>query len=152
MSLKSIVFGTAAMSSVNVLRLLAQLVVIPILSRLLSPADYGIVGMAMPFISFAMVLADAGIGMSLVRTPAEDREEWSTCFWLSVLLGGLMSMVVIALAPVAARVLKEDVLSPIVMTLAGIVFFQSLFLIPRAAQQQVHQFSRIAGIEIAAIA
>jgi O-antigen/teichoic acid export membrane protein len=86
LSLRLVVRGTAAMSSVNVLRILAQFIAIPILSRLLSPTDYGLVGIAMPFVLFAMMIADAGVGMSLVRTPAKDREEWSTCFWLSVLL------------------------------------------------------------------
>ena len=99
-----------------------------------------------------MLLADAGIGMSLVRTPASDREEWSTCFWLSVLFGGVLSFAVVGVAPLVAIVFAEDTLAPIVRALAAVVFFQSLFLIPRAAQQQIHQFSRIAGSEITAIA
>jgi Polysaccharide biosynthesis protein len=65
-SLRRFVINTSAMSSVNVLRLLAQFFAVPILSRLLSPADYGVVGMAMPFMLFAMMIADAGVGMSLV--------------------------------------------------------------------------------------
>jgi PST family polysaccharide transporter len=46
---------------------------------------------------------------------------------------------------------SEPSLSPILMTLAAIVVLQTLFLIPRAAQQQSHQFTVIAGTEIAAI-
>src|SRR5437667_7318849 len=46
----------------------------------------------------------------------------------------------------------EPSLSPIIITLAVIVFLQALFLIPRAAQQQSHQFTVIAGTEITAIA
>ena len=110
MSLKKLVFDTAAMSSVNVLRILAQFIAVPILSRLLSPADYGIVAIAMPFILFAMMLADAGIGMSLVRTPPTEREEWSTCFWLTVLFGSILAMITAAFAPVAADCLWGAVL------------------------------------------
>ena len=73
MSLRRVAFGTAAMSSVNVLRLGAQFFALPLLARLLSPHDYGVVGMAMPFLAFTLMFADAGIGMSLVRSPAADR-------------------------------------------------------------------------------
>lgn len=151
MSLKRLAVGTAAMSSVNIFRILAQVLVLPILSRLLSPSDYGIVGIAMPFILFAMMLADAGIGMSLVRTPVSEREEWSTCFWLSVLLGLVLAIIVAGLAPLASSIYSEPSLSPIVMTLAVIVFLQAIFLIPRASQQQAHQFGIIAGSEIASV-
>ena len=41
------------------LRLLAQFMVVPVLARLLSPTDSGIVGSAMPFMLIAMIL-DAG--------------------------------------------------------------------------------------------
>ena len=74
------------MSSVNLLRLLAQFLVVPALARFLSPTDYGMVGLAMPFTIFAMIIADAGVGLSLVRTPVAKRV-WSTCFWLSAILG-----------------------------------------------------------------
>ncbi len=139
------------MSSVNVVRVLAQALVIPILSRLLSPTDYGIVGMAMPLVLFVMMLADAGIGMSLVRTPATEREEWSTCFWLSAALGCILAVVVIGVAPLAAMAFGQPSLSPILMALAVVVVLQALFLIPRAAQQQSHHFKVIAATEIASI-
>jgi len=150
-SLKKIVLDTAAMSSVNMLRILAQFIAVPVLSRLLSPADYGIVGIAMPFILFAMMLADAGIGMSLVRTPASDREEWSTCFWLTVLFGGILAFVTAAFAPLAATLFDEPALRAILTALALVIFGQAVFLIPRAAQQQGHQFRIIAVTEIVSI-
>jgi len=105
----------------------------------------------MPFILFAMMLADAGIGMSLVRTPASEREEWSTCFWLIVLFGGILALATAAFAPFAARLFDEPSLRPIVTALALVIFGQAIFLIPRAAQQQGHQFKIIAATEIASI-
>jgi PST family polysaccharide transporter len=152
LSAKTIIVGTAAMSSVNMLRVLAQVLVIPILSRLLSPSDYGLVGIAMPFVLFAMMLADAGIGMSLIRTPANNREEWSSCFWLSVLFGVVLAVIVAGLGKVVAIAFGEPALYGMVTTLAVTVLLQAVFLIPRAAQQQKHQFGVIAATEITAIA
>src|SRR6516225_5815005 len=118
------------MSSVNMLRVLAQVLVIPILSRLLSPSDYGLVGIAMPFVLFAMMLADAGIGMSLIRTPANNREEWSSCFWLSVLFGVVLAVIVAGLGKVVAIAFGEPALYGMVTTLAVTVLLQAVFLIP----------------------
>src|SRR5262249_55940561 len=97
------------------------------------------------------MIADAGLGMSLVRTPAKDREEWSTCFWLSVLFGLVLAILSAGLAPLAANLFGEPSLESILKALAVGVFAQAVFLVPRAAQQQSDHFTTIAGTEIAAI-
>jgi PST family polysaccharide transporter len=143
--------GTAAMSTTSTLRLLAQFFAVPILSRLLSPEEYGLVGVAMPFVLFAMMIADAGIGMSLVRTPASERRVWSTCFWLTVLLGLALSAIMVAFAPLAAMLFEEAELFPIIAALALTIFAQSLCTVPGAALQQKQRFHAIAGLEIVAV-
>ncbi len=149
MSLRGFAINITAMSSVGVVRLLAQFFAIPILSRLLSPADYGVLGLAMPFIIFALTLADPGVSMSLVRTPATDRKAWSTCFWLSLLLGLALGGLMAGFAPVAAMILGEPRLGPIIMALALIIVAQALVAIPGASLQQSQQFKVIAGTELA---
>ncbi len=136
------------MSSVRVLRLVSQFVAIPILARLLSPEEYGLVAIAMPFALFAMMVADAGIGMSLVRTPASERVAWSTCFWLSTLLGAGLALLMAALSPLAASIFNQPQLAPMMIALAFVVLAQSIHLIPVAALQQAHRFQTIAFVEV----
>lgn len=138
------------MSSVRVLRLLAQFIAIPILSRLLTPAEYGVVAIAMPFALFAMMVADAGIGMSLVRTPATDKAAWSSSFWLSSLLGLGFAIVMAALGPVMAWLFHEPILAPMLAVLSLVVLAQAVHLIPVAALQQEGRFKAIAAVEILA--
>jgi PST family polysaccharide transporter len=152
MSLRKTLIHTATLSAVNVLRVLVQFFAIPILARFLAPADYGIVGIAMPFVLFAMMLADAGIGMSLVRTSANERVVWSTCFWLSVALGATLAGVMCAAAPLTAHVYHEPRLTAIVMTLALIVLAQSVSAIPGAMLQQAQKFRAMAIAEVTAMA
>jgi O-antigen/teichoic acid export membrane protein len=147
-SFKQFLLNTSAISSVGVLRLLAQFFAVPILSRLLSPADYGVVGMAMPFVLFAMVVADAGIGVSLVRHPAGDHLTWSSCFWMSVLLGIASAMGMVGIAFVAARSLGEPRIAPIVSALAFCVFAQAVLSIPVALLQKRERFKTVAATEI----
>jgi len=139
-----------SMSSVNVLRLLVQMLSVPILARLLSPQDYGLAAMAMPVILFVMMIADAGLGISLVRTGKTDDPAWHTCFWLSVGLGTVVAVVVALLSPVIGLVLDQPRLTPIIAVLAVIVPTQTLTMVPGAALQQQKRFRTIAVTEIAA--
>ncbi len=156
MAFRKIAFGTALMSSVTIFRMMAQLLVIPILSRLLSPADYGVVAMAMPFVLFTMMFTDAGMGQSLLRGTAEnepgDSDVWSSCFWLTILLGAIFSMLIMLIAPLAAYFFKEPLLWPLVTALALVIVPQAAATIPEASLRQSHKFGTIAWTESVAIA
>ena len=151
MSLRRITLNTAAMSSVTLLRMLVQTLIIPVLARILSPSDYGIVAMAMPFIFFAMMFADAGMGVSLVRTSDTEHSIWSTSFWLTVLIGLGLTLAVVIVGFIAASFFAEPRLGPVVAALAIVIFLQAIATIPGAALQQKHRFHTIASIEIAAM-
>jgi O-antigen/teichoic acid export membrane protein len=152
MSFRKIALGTAAMSFARFARLLVQFVAIPILARILTPADYGLVAIAMPFALFAMMLADAGIGMSLVRTPVSDRLGWSTSFWLSTALGVAFAALMALAAPVAAAAFDAPLLTPLIASLSFVVIAQAVHLIPIAALQQASRFGAIAFTELASTA
>ena len=150
-SLRRLLCDTAAVSSINVLRLIVQVLTVPVLARLLSPTDYGLVGMALPFMIFAMIVADAGIGISLIRTPVSDKEVWSTCFWLLTCMGIALAACIALLAPLASFLFDQPRLKPMIMTLALVVLAQAIVTVPAAILQQRRRFQMIAGIEIAAI-
>lgn len=152
MSLRKIALGTAAMSSVSVLRLLAQFLVVPILSRLLAPEDYGVVAMAMPFVLFTMIFTDGGMGQSLVRADSNKAEVWSTSFWLTILLGLGLGLFIALLAPLAAAFFNEARLLPIILALSALVVFQAGATIPEAVLRQRHKFGTIAATEMTAVA
>lgn len=148
MSLRRTFFDTMAMSLVSLMRLLAQFVAVPVLSRILSPEEYGLVAMAMPFILFSMMLADAGIGASLVRTPQDSKPVWASFFWLTVMLGAALWALMTLAAPFAAQLLEEPRLTPLVSALAVVVFFQAIACVPSALLQKQQHFRRVAAIDI----
>jgi PST family polysaccharide transporter len=149
---RKIVVSTFVLSSVSVFRMLAQFIVVPILSRLLTPADYGVVALAMPFILFTMFLSDAGIGQSLVRTSGKEQEIWSTSFWLTILLGLGLALILACIAPLAAMFFAEPKLRPILFSLTLVIIFQAASTIPEAWLRQNHSFGTIATAETGAVA
>jgi PST family polysaccharide transporter len=108
--------------------------------------------MAMPFVLFTMMFTDAGMGQSLLRSSPEKKEVWSTCFWLTIILGIGFSLLIVLIAPLAAFFFKEPHLEPLVMALAFVVLPQAASTIPEACLRQNHRFGIIAGTEAAAMA
>lgn len=151
MSFRNIMAGTASLSLAKAMRLLAQFVAIPILARLLTPEDYGLVAIALPFVFFAMMLADAGIGMSLVRVSLVNRAIWSTAFWLSIALGIVLAALMALLGPLAANLFKQPELAPMLLALAAVVLAQAIHLIPVTALQQQGRLGTVAAAETIAI-
>jgi O-antigen/teichoic acid export membrane protein len=148
-SLRSIVTGTAFVSASSVARILAQLIVVPILSRLLTTSDYGLVGIASPFIFFAMLITDAGVGLSLVRsTPLKDTISWSSSFWLILGFGTGLTLILAAFAPLAAHIFSEPKLESILIALSYTVVVQAAAAVPGAALQRAQNFSTIAAVEM----
>ncbi len=78
--------GALTLSAANVLRLGVQLAMLPILARLVGPAEYGLVALAVPFVLFCNMLADAGLSQALARRQDASPRLESTVFWLA---GGL---------------------------------------------------------------
>lgn len=151
MSIAKIVKGAAFIGFVNVLRLIVQFVSVPVLARLLSPVDYGLAAMAMPVILFVMLIADAGLGNSLVRTSRTNDPAWHTCFWLSVGLGIVGAAGVALLSPLVAFLLNEARLMPLLAAFAAIIPLQTFTMVPGASLQKQARFGTIAATEIVAM-
>ena len=63
-----------------------------VLARMLTPNDYGLVGMVAVFTAFASTLSDLGISAAVVQRSAFDEKELSSVFWLTVLVGAGLSL------------------------------------------------------------
>ncbi|MCJ2089598.1 oligosaccharide flippase family protein [Methylobacterium sp. E-005] len=95
---------------VNIIRVLFQLVSLPILARILTPSDYGVYALALPTVSLFMMLADGGLGVSLARESEDNRILWSTAFWTLLATCSLMGVLVCASGFVLAWISGESVL------------------------------------------
>jgi len=58
-----------------------------ILARLLSPSEYGIIGMAMVFISVSESIVQCGLGQALIRKPNCTEADYNTMFYTNIALG-----------------------------------------------------------------
>lgn len=92
-------------------RLAAQLVsfvVSIILARLLSPNDYGIVGMVAIFFAFANVLIFGGLNTALIQKKGCDFEDYSTILIASSVVSVICYFILFFSAPNIANLLREQ--------------------------------------------
>ena len=94
-------FGTAAV-------LITQVIQLVVLARLLQPEDFGLMGMVLIVIGFAQAYADVGISGALVHRQSVSREELSSLYWLNVLVGVLLFVVLWLGAPLVAGLFHEQ--------------------------------------------
>ena len=90
--------GALALTGASAIRLTLQFALLPILARLIGPAEYGLVSLAMPFILLANVLSDGGMGYALGRQKEASRDLESTVFWLAAAIGGALALFCVAAA------------------------------------------------------
>lgn len=93
-----------------------------ILARLLTPRDFGVVALAVVFITFLEAIKDLGLSQALiVASPEEEAARAQTVFAWSVVLGGALTLVTAALAPLAASFFGEPQLTGLLPVL-GLIF------------------------------
>src|SRR5882672_6254792 len=140
MSEKRAFFGTIALSTVNAVRLGLQLLVLPILARILGPDAFGLIGLAIPIVLLAGMMCDAGMGNILVRHPNPSWELESTAFWLSLAVGVGLSVAICLIATPLATAFAQPNLAPVLMVLSLILSIGGALAVSNARISRSRRF------------
>jgi O-antigen/teichoic acid export membrane protein len=98
-----------------------------ILARLLTPADFGLVALALVFMTFMETVQDLGLTQALiVSSPEEEPARAQTTFMWTVAIGAALALVISALSPVVADFFGHSALRAIIPVLALSFFVESL--------------------------
>lgn len=97
---------------------LLTLATMVVLARLLVPADFGVVALAILVIGVMGVVGDVGLGSTLVLRQDLDRHAQGTVFSLMLGMGVLAAALLAAISPLVARLLGEPRLTPLLAVLA----------------------------------
>lgn len=95
-----------------------HLIVRLILARLLAPEDFGLVAIAMIFISLSLVLTELGLGPALIHRDELKVGERSTAFWCSVGSSSCLVVVLWMMSPSAAAFFGRADVAPVLRALS----------------------------------
>ena len=120
------------------------------LARLLSPEDYGLVGMVAAVTGFAPVLVDLGTRDAIVQRSRIAEGEASALFWITLSLGSALALIVAASGPLIARFYGEPRLTAIAIVSSLTFVTSALTCQHYALLRRAMMFQELASIEVAA--
>jgi teichuronic acid exporter len=119
-----------------------------VVARLLSPADYGLVGMAAVFTGLIQIVNEFGLGAAIVRTRDLDESQRAALGGFSVALGVVFFLLSAALAVPIGEFFGERAVAGIVLVLATNFVISGRQVLPAALLFRELAFSRIAQIDV----
>ena len=107
-------------------------VVMIIMARLLTPSDYGLVGMLAIFIAISQSLVDSGFSQAFIRKQDRSETDNSTVFFFNIGVGFTLYFILFFCAPLIARFYDEPVLVPLTRVISLSVLINSFVVVQRA--------------------
>ncbi|SEA45043.1 polysaccharide transporter, PST family [Desulfuromusa kysingii] len=143
-SLKS---GAVTLTSQGIMFVL-QLGSTMVLARILSPEDYGINAMAVAITGFANIFSYLGLSTATIQRAEINHNQVSTLFWINVLIGVFLTIIIAALAPVAAWFYNTPEMVAVMLSLSLVFFMIGLSVQHSALLTRQMRFYSIAKIRI----
>ncbi|MRT94812.1 MOP flippase family protein [Ancylomarina sp. 16SWW S1-10-2] len=100
-----------------------------VLARLLTPEDFGLIGMLSIFIAVSQVFVDSGFGNALIQKKDANQTDYSTVFYFNIGVGFLLYGILFFSAPYIASFFQEEKLIGLTRLIGLLLIFNSLGLI-----------------------
>ncbi|MDE6859052.1 MAG: lipopolysaccharide biosynthesis protein [Duncaniella sp.] len=130
---------------------LVSFIVSVVIARILTPADYGVIGMIMVFIVIANLLIDSGFSQALVQRKDRTDVDMSTAFYFNLLIAITCYILLFALAPCIAEFYEMPILVPVLRVIGINIIIISLATVQRAKLLIDLNFKVIAIVNISAV-
>ena len=85
-----------------------------VLARWLGPVDFGLIGMIAVFMGIGRSLVDSGLSSSIIRTKNADDSDFSTVFYMNMIMSLLVYALLFFTAPFIAQFYNQEVLVNII--------------------------------------
>lgn len=144
--------GVKSVGAAALLTNVLQLVQLVILARILSPSDFGLMGMAMIVIGLASMIADMGIGSAIIQRQEISNEALSSLYWLNYLVGGVICLTLLGLKASLASLFNEPRLNEIIGWVSLGLIIAPVGQQYRALLEKNLQFRRVVTVEVIATA
>lgn len=112
-----------------------------ILARLLSPGEYGLIGMSMVFIALSGVFTNMGLSSALIQKKEPTEAHYSSSFFLNIFVGLFLLLIFQLLAPSIAYYFKEPKIERIIRVLSITLIFNSFTIIQDVILRKKMQFN-----------
>jgi len=121
------------------------------MARLLSPADYGLIGMVVFFTGFVAMFKDLGLSIATIQRSEVTSDQISNLFWVNVVLSVVLAGLTMALAPFIAWFYGDARLIAVTLVTALGFVFGGLTVQHEALLRRQMQFFAVTTIVLVSI-
>lgn len=109
-----------------------QFIIMIVMARLLTPHDYGLIGMLAIFLAVAQSLIDSGFSQALIRKQDRTEVDNSTVFYFNLVISGALYAIFFIAAPFVADFYNTPELCLVMRVVCLGIIFNSLAVVQRA--------------------
>lgn len=144
--------GVAWTTGGHVTSTLLQVGVVVVLARLLTPRDFGLVGMITVFSGFGAVFATLGFPNALIHRAHVEEGHRSTAFWTTLTISLCVWGILSATGPLIAQLYSEPALPLLIVVATTAIPLNALGSVHRALLSRDMRFNSLVVIETSSIA
>ena len=143
--------GAVAISS-QALKFVITIGATSVMARLLTPSDYGLIGMVAFVTGFVAMYKDLGLSTATIQKSEISFEQTSTLFWINALLSLGITLFTAAIAPLVAWFYGEPRLTLITVVTAAGFLLSGLAVQHEALLRRQMRYFALASISLASMA
>lgn len=121
-----------------------------VLARLLTPEQFGIVGMTSIFMTLSTSLVDSGFTGALTRKKTVDENDFNTVFYFNFMTSLLLYLILYLSAPLIADFFSQQILVPVVRVLGLSLVVTAVSIVQKVQLVRKIDFRTQAFISLAA--
>jgi len=129
-----------------------QFVILAVLTRLLTPSDFGLIALVLVIIDFVAIFnGELGFAEAIIQRKELHQQHLYSVFWLNIVIGCLLGLIIFASAPIIARFYQEPSLVPIARVLAFNFPIYALRTVPLSLLRRQMNFKQLGIIELLSV-
>lgn len=129
-----------------------SLAVLAELYHLVTPVEFGILGMFMPITLLIRSFGSLGMDIATVQERELTKEQSSSLFWYQIITGVVLTVILAALAPVLAYWFEAPRLLPVGLVLSGTALLYNSYSQHKSLAEKKLLFGRLTIVRVAALA
>lgn len=114
-----------------------------VLARLLDPNEYGTIALVLVFVNVAGVIVEGGLNTALIQKKNSDQLDFSTIFYASILVSGILYFILYLSAPWIASFYNTPSLELVVKVLGISLLFYAVNSIQKSFLTKHFQFKKM---------
>jgi O-antigen/teichoic acid export membrane protein len=147
---RSVQSGVLTLSS-QALKFVLSIGSMIVLARLLTPVDYGVVGMVAIVLNFAVMFQYLGLARATVQWPELNHPQVSNLFWVNVGLSTVIALLLAGISPLISSFFDEPRVIPVTIGYALCIFVTGLWIQHEALLVRQMRFAVLTAVDLVSL-